>query len=169
MATSVFRGFKIKGIDEERLPLEEERAPRPVRGGYRGRNMEVVEYPPYTVFILLESIRGSDDDPLPEIDSEIRRIWKKFFDEGSRSLERYHQEYLHQWQPDNALDEIRQIRLTYYDDGDCGQIRIVKTHLKEVEDLMNEPSGPEGHFRKLKPLLEWVNKKTLEELEQNIR
>ena len=160
MATSVFRGFKIKGIDEERLPPKAKREPRPIGPPYPGTNLTPFEYPRYTVFILLEPIRNSDDDPLPNIDSEIRRIWKQFFNEGSRRLVHYHQENQQRRNPDDP--DLPSIGLTYYEVGDCGEIRIVNTHLQEVEELIEEPRDNEERLRKLKSLVEWVNKKYLE-------
>ena len=157
MATSMFHGFKIKGIDEGRLPPKEERDRQPKASTEPNAFR-------YTVYVSLEPIRNSDDDPPPNIDSDIRRIWEKFFDEESRALERYHQEYLHKWHPDNDLDEIRRIGLTYYNDGDCGEIHIANSYLEEVKELMGK-STPDDQLRKLKPLVAVVNQKTLKELD----
>ena len=164
MATSVFKGFKIKGRDDTRLPPGEKRG---VRARYNSAGVEIVEHLRYTVYILLEPIRYSDDNPLPNIDSEIRRIWKQFLNEGSRQLVRYHQENKQRREPENP--DLPTIRLNYYDDGVYGEIRVGNTHLEEVEELMNEPRNSEESVRKLKPLVEWINQKTLRELEGNIR
>ena len=162
MATSVFEGFKIKGIDDTRLPPLGKRG---MRARYNSTGDEIVEHLRYTVYILLEPIRYTDDNPLPNVDSKIRQIWKGFFNEGSRQLVNYHQEEEQRRNPGDP--DLPLIRVTYYGNGDCGEIRIYNTHLQEVEELMSEPNRF-NNMRKLKPLVEWVNQKTLRELEGNI-
>ena len=159
METSVFRGFKTKGIDDIRLPP-------PDKKGMRQRHNSAGELLRFTVHILLEPIRKSDDDPLPNIDSEIRRIWKRFFNEGSKALVRYHKEEQQRQTP--GIPDLPSIGLTYYDDGNCGEIRITNTYIGEVEELISEPNQFDT-LRNLKSLVGWVNKNTLEELERNIR
>ena len=164
MAT--FRGFKIKVIDEERLPSPESRLPRQIGPPYPGTNLAPADYPRHCVFIFLEPIRESDDDPLPNIDPEIRRIWKRNFNEGSKALVRNHQEEQQRQTPD--VPDLPSIRLTYHDDSNCGEICITNTYIGEVEALISEPNQFDT-FRNLKLLVEWVNKNTLGELERNIR
>ena len=163
METSVFRGFKTKGIDDTRLPPPDKMG---MRQRYNSGGVEIGEHLRFTVYILLEPIRKSDDDPLPNIDSEIRRIWKRFFNEGSKALVRYHQEEQQRQTP--GIPDLPSIGLTYYDDGNCGEIRITNTYIGEVEELISEPNQS-NTLRNLKSLVEWVNKKTLGELERNIR
>jgi hypothetical protein len=151
MATSVFRGFKIKGIDKNRLPSKEERNRRPKAS----TEPNAFRYP---VYVLLEPIRNSDDDPLPKICSKIRRIWREEFNREAEQLVREHEKEHPCRHPD-----LPSIRLTYYDDGDCGEIRIYNTYLEEVKELISEPSRF-NEIRKLRPLVEWVNKKTLRKL-----
>ena len=166
MATSEFRGFKIKGIDEERLPSPESMLPRQIGPPYPGTNLAPADYPRHTVFILLEPITNSDNDLPFNIDSDIRRIWERFFNEGSKQMVHYHQEEKQRWNPDDT--DLPSIGLTYYDDGNCGEICITNTHIREVEELISEPNQF-NTFRNLKSFVEWVNKKSLGELERHIR
>ena len=163
METSVFRGFKIKGIDDTRLPPPDKMG---MRQRYNSAGVEIGEHLRFNVYILLESIRKSDDDPLPNIDSEIRQIWKRFFNEGSKALVRNHQEEQQRQTP--GIPDLPSIRLTYHDDSNCGKICITNTYIEEVEELISEPNQS-NTLRNLKSLVEWVNKNTLGELERNIR
>ena len=155
MATSMFQGFKIKGIDKDRLPPKEERDRQPKAD----TEPDAFRYP---VHVLLEPIRNSDDDPPPNIDSDIRRIWGSFFSKGKESLEREHKAEKKKWSP--SISYLRFIRLEYHDGGDCGEIHIANSYLEEVKELIGK-STPDNQLRKLKPLVAWVNQKTLRELE----
>lgn len=165
MATSVFRGFKIKGIDEKLLPSEEERAPLPVRGGYRDRNITVVEFPRHKVFILLEPVRNSDDTSSFNIDSDIMEIWLRHFNNGAGQLEYYHLKEVQQRTPGNP---VKSIDVIGYSLGNNVRICVTNTHVKEVEELISEPTQ-DNSIRRLKSLIEYVNYKTLWELERNVR
>ena len=52
-----------------------------------------------------------------------------------------------------TIQIYHRLGLTYYEVGDCGEIRIVNTHLQEVEELIEEPRDNEERLRKLKSLV----------------
>ena len=73
MAT-IFQGFRIKGIDEKRVPDPKD------AGTYRVGS-DGINFQHYTVYLILEPIKDSDEDQAPNIDSDIREIWSEFFRE----------------------------------------------------------------------------------------
>ncbi len=70
MATSVFAGYLIKGIDETRCPKEYK-----LSKGEEGNS--------YTVYLRLEPIETNSDvyDVPPGIDSELRTFWGELLKE----------------------------------------------------------------------------------------
>ena len=157
MATSMFQGFKIKGIDEDRLPPEEERR----RRGRYINGQEVVEQPRYTVYILLEPIRSSDDSLLPNIDSETKGIWGRDFNRlMANSFIHWYNEHWKGWHPDEG-DEPPSIRLIYRDNDDCGEICAYKTYCEEVKEWLSRSRGSEDELRKLEGYVKMANQNTL--------
>lgn len=70
MATAVFAGYLIKGIDETRCPKE-----------YTSNGH-------YTVYLRLEPFETKETDPFdvpPECEPELRQFWGKVFEEHVRN------------------------------------------------------------------------------------
>ena len=122
--TTTFQGFKIKGIDEERIPDPSEAGTYPV--GSNGINFQR-----YTVYLILEPIKDSDEDQDPNIDSDIMRLWSESFTElAEKWIDRFETRWQEMYR---GMQDVPLIGLEYCDNGDYGEIRIDETHFEEVE------------------------------------
>ena len=140
--TTTFQGFRIKGIDEERIP-------DPREAGTSRVGSSSIKFQRYIVYLILEPKKDSDEDQAPNIDSEIRRLWGEFFTELA---EKWIDRFEAGWQ---GMDDIPEIGLEYCENGKNGEIRIDDTHFKEVEQWSES-------FRL--ELVAETNKRTLESL-----
>ena len=125
MAT-IFQGFRIKGIDEKRVPDPKD------AGTYRVGS-DGINFQHYTVYLILEPIKDSDEDQAPNIDSDIREIWSEFFRElAEKWIERFETRWQEMYR---GMQDVPAIGLEYCDNGEYGEIRIDETHFEEVEHL----------------------------------
>ena len=124
--TTTFQGFRIQGIDEERVP--DPREAGTYRVGSDGINPQR-----YTVYLILEPLKDSDEDQIPNIDSNIRRLWGEDFAElAEKWIDRFETRWQEMYQ---GMPDVPSIGLEYCDNGDYGEIRIDETHFEEVEHL----------------------------------
>ena len=121
MATT-FRGFRIKGIDEERIPDPRE------AGGYWAMPDDFID-DRYTVYLLLEPIRDSNENQNLNIDSNIKSLWGEFFTELA---EKWIDHFKRNWQEGTHAEDMPSIQLKYCDNGDYGEIRMDETYFEEV-------------------------------------
>ncbi len=143
---TTFKGFQIKGIDEKRVPDPRE------AGAYRVGS-HGVNFQHYTVYLILEPIKDSEEDQAIEVGSDIRRIWGECF---TNLAEKRIDGLRVKWQERcPRMPGILSMRLEYCDNGDYGEIRIVETHFEEVEDI-SEIS---------RELIAETNRRTLENLD----
>ena len=110
MATPVFAGYLIKGIDEARCPQEYN-----LRDGEEGNS--------YTVYVLLESFKTKETDPFdvpPDSDSELRQFWGESLKENAHSQIENNENC-----PFSAVE--------YQEIGDSGFLIIHGTTLKKIQ------------------------------------
>lgn len=155
---TTFKGFQIKGIDEERIPDPREAGTYPV-------GSSDINFRRYSVYLILEPIRDSGEDQIPSIDSNIRQIWGDFFTDLA---EKWTNRFRSNWQEWRKGQDIPSVSLKYCDNGDYGKICMEETHFDEVEqwsDSLKRELVAETNIRTLKYLDE---RETLKEKAREI-
>ena len=104
MATSVFEGFQIKEINEERIPNLDENLQEPET---------------YTVYLTLEPVGNSDLGAPPKTGVEIRQFWRKSFTKI--------------WERDLGSNPESLPLIKYSDDNNHGKLRTQSTNLETIK------------------------------------
>lgn len=120
---TTFRGFRIKGIDEERVPDPREAQVHQVA-------VDDFIYDRYTVYLVLEPIRDPDENQDLNIDSNIKTLWGEFF---TKLAEKWIDRFKRDWDEWPQAEDMPLIQLKYCDNGDYGEIHIEETYFEEVE------------------------------------
>lgn len=123
MKEKAFTGYRIKGIDGDRVPKE---------------------YDPsqsYTVYILLETVEDDDWCVTPSINSDLKRIWIEHFNQLASDKVKEHK---------NTVDSsAHPSGIEYYKDEEyeafkvCGtNFEVVKRWQKVLENLVEDACRP---------------------------
>ena len=112
-----------------------------------------INFQRYTVYLILEPIKNSDEDQNPNIDSDIMRLWGEFFTELAKQWINH---FRSRWEERyGGVQDVPSIGLKHCDNGQYGEIRIDETHFEEIENWSKSLR---------RDLVAETNKRTLESL-----